>query len=447
MKKIIIVLLMFVLGVNLVVAAPIISVSLLNQDPDPVAAGGEVELRFKVENIGDTDAKNFEFELIPKYPFSLVPGESAKTTKATLSSVESGDNALIVKHKVKIHPDAIEGDTKLKIRSKSSSTGEIIQDFEVSISSKDKIEISKVSLTKLNPGKETDIIFSLTNIGATPLKNIVFSWNEEDNLILPVGSDNKKYINNLGVGEKYDLKYKIVADTGLTAGLYALKTTIEYQDKAATEIVESNIGIVVGGETDFDVTFSESSQGQTSLSVANVGSNPALSVTVRVPEQENFMVQGSSASIVGNLDMGDYTIVSFQIGSGRSTSSAGQIEGTSQEERQQLRQRFSQTNEISGQERSPRSGRDSDLKVLIEYTDTTGTRQSLEKKVPIQFRDISAQNTANQRGSFGGRQQQSSFLSDKRVYIPLLIFVLGIGWYVYYRKREYLTKVTKLFKK
>ena len=56
---------------------PRMRVSLINQDPDPVAPGSYIELRWKIDNLGSTKAKDVTFELIEEYPFSITPGSSA----------------------------------------------------------------------------------------------------------------------------------------------------------------------------------------------------------------------------------------------------------------------------------------------------------------------------------------------------------------------------------
>ena len=56
-----------------------------------------------------------------------------------------------------------------------------------------------------------------------------------------------------------------------------------------------------------------------SLSVANVGNNMAYAVKVSVPEQEGYRVSGSSSTIVGNLQKGDYTIASFNVTSAQAS--------------------------------------------------------------------------------------------------------------------------------
>ncbi len=288
------------------------------------------------------------------------------------------------------------------------------------------IDVSDVDMAELNSGEETKLKFTITNIGNSPLQSLVFSWNEEEGVILPVYSDNTKYIKYLDVGESTDLEYTVVADVNAEAGLYQLDLSLEFEDGNGG--YSTTTGVFVSGETDFDVTFSESSAGQTSLSVANTGNNPASSVTVRIPQQENFRVLGSTASIVGNLDKGDYTIVSFQV-----TPASSSFRGTgvaditqqrqlSEEDRQKLREGSSQR--IASQ--------NNNLNVLIEYTDATGVRRTVEKTVPIQFRDISSDGSQlNTR-----KGQQESIRKNPTFIVTIAILGLIIGGFIYYKKRK-----------
>ena len=286
------------------------------------------------------------------------------------------------------------------------------------------IDVSDVDMAELNSGEETKLKFTITNIGNSPLQSLVFSWNEEEGVILPVYSDNTKYIKYLDVGESTDLEYTVVADVNAEAGLYQLDLSLEFEDGNGG--YSTTTGVFVSGETDFDVTFSESSAGQTSLSVANTGNNPASSVTVRIPQQENFRVLGSTASIVGNLDKGDYTIVSFQVTPASSsfggTGAASQQRQLSEEDRQKLREGSSQR--IASQ--------NNNLNVLIEYTDATGVRRTVEKTVPIQFRDISSEGAQlNTR-----KGQQESIRQNPTFIVTIAILGLIIGGFIYYKKRK-----------
>ena len=118
-----------------------------------------------------------------------------------------------------------------------------------------------------------------------------------------------------------------MADVNADPGLYTLDVNLTFEDyESNSKSIQTTAGLFVGGATDFDVSFSESSQGEVSLSVANVGNNIAYAVKVSIPEQDGYKVSGSSSTIVGNLEKGDYTIASFNVAS---TQAQGENAGAS----------------------------------------------------------------------------------------------------------------------
>jgi hypothetical protein len=276
------------------------------------------------------------------------------------------------------------------------------------------IVISDIVPSELEPGEKTDLKFTITNIGNFPMDNLIFSWSEAKGVILPVNSDNTKYIDHIDASESTVVEYTVVADVNADAGLYQLDLTIKLFDDecGGSRLINTTAGIVIGGGTDFDVVFSESSNEQTTLSVANTGNNPAYSVTVRIPEQRQFRVQGSTASIVGNLDKGDYTIVSFQITSTNASFAT-------------------QSN---------------NLRVAVDYTDTTGVRRTVEKAVPIQSMSMSSEGTQFNPSM---RQQQSIWKNPTLIGTIALV-ILIIGGFIYYKKRKtgnaFLTRFSRVKK-
>jgi len=91
------------------------------------------------------------------------------------------------------------------------------------------IDVSDVDMAELKPGGETKLKFNITNVGNSPLQNIVFSWNEEKGVILPLYSDNTKYIEYIDVGESTELEYTVVADVNAVAGVYQLDLRFELE--------------------------------------------------------------------------------------------------------------------------------------------------------------------------------------------------------------------------
>ena len=94
--------------------AKIISVSLINQDPDPAIAGDTVEVRVGVENEGGIAAENLILEFTPEYPFQAVAGEDNTKEIGVLNAYQQNDNMKIIKFKVKVDKDASAGEHQLK---------------------------------------------------------------------------------------------------------------------------------------------------------------------------------------------------------------------------------------------------------------------------------------------------------------------------------------------
>jgi len=429
MKKEAILIMLVLLSVSVTaVGVPNMQVSLLNQDPDPAKAGDVVEVRIRLQNIGDAEATDLWIEAMPEYPFTLISGEEERQVIPSLPQFPEREASKTIEFKLRIDREAVEGQYELKIQySLSQGTGWVEKDFNIDITSREFAEIFYIDKRKLMPGEETEMTFTINNLGYAPLQNMVFFWEEPDGIVLPVGTDNTRYIKYLEPGESVDLKYTVVASVSANPDLYTLNLNLEYDGRdedgnRIKETVTTTAGVFVGGKTDFDVTFSESSQGQTSLSVSNIGSNPALSVTVRVPEQEGVRVMGSRDAIVGNLDKGDYTVVSFQLmpSSGFNGARGGEL---SEEERQRMRQQFQRGNTVQ---------------VIIDYTDTTGIRQSVEKTVPVQFRAPTEGQQNGQPGhQFGGGPggfRRQSWWQKPGIIIPFVIVVLVIGGFIFYRK-------------
>ncbi len=393
-----------------------IQMSLLNQDPTPAQAGDVVEVRLRVINNGEAEVRDFTVSFIPEYPFSVLPGEDSSYTITSLPNWPEEDSSRTLVFKLRIDRDAVLGQYAITFK---SSTGDVaaaavVDEFIIEVTANEYAEIIYIDKSKLIPGKETPMTFTINNLGSAPLQNMLFSWDEENGYILPVNTDNTRYIRYLGPKESIELQYTVVASVNANPDLYQIDLELEYDVNdgsgvTTTEIVSTQAGVFIGGETDFDVTFSESSAGQTSLSVSNVGSSPAYSVTVRIPQQAGFSIVGSTDAIIGNLDKGDYTMVSFQIApSSEGMAAKGDAEGMS-------RDRFAS---------------DSNLDVVIEYTDTTGVRQSLEKIVSIQFRAPGTIDMGSHTEQLGMSKQKSLWRN------PWVIGIILIIGFVIYRKRE-----------
>ena len=394
----------------------IVTVSLMNQDPDPATAGNIVELRIGVENNGGESAENVVLEVVAEYPFEMVPGENPIQEIGTIKSYLDSSDMKIVKFRLRVDRDANEGQYGLEIWEYEEGKRDKIRvekTITIDVANKESAEIIYIDKVKLVPGRQTNMKFTINNVGSAPLRDLTFSWENEDDVILPVGSDNTKYIKYLDVSEKTELSYDVIADSNAVPGLYKLQLSLKYDD--STTGVEKEIatiaGVYVGGETDFDVAFSESSMGEYSFTIANIGSNPAYSVSVIVPEQKNWKSVGSNSAIIGNLNKGDYTVASFSLQKSGPPSSLDQ-DSEITDARGSI--------DIPATRRTMPDDASNIIEIEIKYTDTMGVRKSVTNDVSI--------NALSETDSYAGRVPRNGGVNPTQNAITTTHWVaLGLG--------------------
>lgn len=254
----------------------------------------------------------------------------------------------------------------------------------------------------INPGNQTEVTFSIKNIAGTMISNIAFYWDEENDLVLPLGSDNKRYVSELESNEEIALNYTVAADPNIEPGIYPLDVTLSFTDFNGTQTQTSEVGLIVGGGTDFEVSAEMLNTGQLSISIANVGSNNAGAVVAKIPNQEGIRINGSSTAILGNLNKGDFTLANFEM---RSTDFM-------------QRQQPTQDTQPSG------FGNARNLLLEINYTDTTGERHSVQKTIELNQSFSGTQDASMMSSGLRGRMRQSTDYS-LIAWILLVSFVGG----------------------
>ena len=401
-----------------------VQANVTNQNPDAARPGEPVELTISLQNIGSNDLKNINVAIEPQYPFSKVSGEPLEKEVSYLNARQEDNDAAVLKFKLMTDSNASEGTYDLNIvttaredgsSSKSVKTTKTIQ---LEGRGKEYAQIVTINTANIDLAKEEPLEFIITNTGSSPLKNMVISWKDPKGVILPVYSDNTKYVKYLEREDSVTVAYSVMADVNANPGLYTLDVNLSFEDyESNAKSIQTTAGLFVGGETDFDVSFSESDQGEISLSVANVGNNMAYSVKVSVPEQEGFRVTGSSSSIVGNLEKGDYTIASFNVASAQATDE-GESPGIAK-----ARGDAVEDNESSASTASP------PLKVQIEYTDAKGERITVDKAVAVQM--SAPEGTATETGP---RARSSSLGSYTPYFVLILVAVTGL--FIYREKKQ-----------
>ena len=255
-----------------------------------------------------------------------------------------------------------------------------------------------------NPGEYVDVWIK-AKIGAS-VKYASFELIEE----FPFSLDNdkeaiKEYSNFAG---DIVMHYKVRIDKDAVEGTNDLKieiTSSKYSNTSSIYILEIE---VADAQTDFDMVVQDSTTSEISLAIANIGKNTANSMIVRIPEQESYKSTGTNGQMVGNLESGDYTIVTFSL------TSVGRNAGNP-------------------------------LIIQIDYTDSIGERRSVSKELDFNSGSFSPVNSTTQEqftrgdfsgGNFPGMQQKKAkwpyFLA-----IGLLLIISGFFVYARYKKHKH----------
>ena len=132
---------LFLVSLNFVSAStniidfPMVHAVLIGQTPDPAEPGNIVELRFNVWNNGSGILENVNFELIPEWPLSFVPGQDAKInvgdlkTKNTYSD-KAEDTVVLLFYRLQIDPKADSGTYQVKLEYTSKNKYSTVQKLQ-----------------------------------------------------------------------------------------------------------------------------------------------------------------------------------------------------------------------------------------------------------------------------------------------------------------------------
>lgn len=431
MRKLLILMLVLILPITnataaMNAAASGVNVDLMTQSPYPARPGETVELTVSLQNEGNNDLSDVTVSIDAEYPFSQVSGESLTKTISFLEARQDEEDATFIKFKLKVDSDVSDGTYDVDVIVKDSDSDSSARTtLEIEVQGKEYAQIVTISDSSIDVATVEPLEFVITNTGSSSLKNMEISWDEATGVILPVYSSNTKYITYLGVNESATVVYSVMADVNADPGLYQLDISLKFQDyNSNTTNIETKAGMFVGGTTDFDLSYSESDQGEVSLSLANVGNNEAYSVKVSIPEQDNFQATGSTSTIVGNLEKGDYTITSFSISQTNTMPSADYNSGgTAQADPSEM------TEEDMGTMQEEMESKN-ELLVTIEYTDSAGQRHTVEKAVQIE--ELTGGTIA--AGMSGGPRSQTSSSNSYVLYGAVILVVAVVG--VNYRKKK-----------
>ncbi len=262
--------------------SPSVSVVLTSQQPFPAEPGRNVEIEVEIKNKGFIEANDISVKVVPKSPFSLLPGEEETKKFSQVKALSSVKTT----YKLHIDSDAATNDYEVEF---GMTTGKIDYQKEkvkVSVQGRPKIVLKKILLEPENvdAGGTTGMSVHITNEGTGTARHLTLYLNSTPEII-PLLSDAAYYIGELAPKQDAMARMRLSIDESATQKTYVARLSAAYQDEANSRSSETfDIGIPVMGTIKLDIIKTEANyeRGNIEIEVANKGTAEAKSVEARL---------------------------------------------------------------------------------------------------------------------------------------------------------------------
>ena len=302
----------------------IMKVGMVNQMPDPAEPGKYVDVRFKFENNGSRVAENVEAEILPQYPFSLDPETSAIKSVGSINPQQKGDNGVIIKYRLRVDKDALEGETEIKLRYRVEGEGWItMPEFKINIQPYDAILLLDRVISypeTIKPGQTATVGITFKNMAGILLKKIRVKLKLGGVYLAPIGSTNEKVIEKIDKGQTAKLAFDLIAEPDAPSGVYRVPVEFVYYDNLGNDYNRnSTIGLIIGSEPDLAINIDSTAiyqagkKGGITIKIVNKGFSDIKLLNVKMAENENYTIISPSEVYVGNIDSDDYETADFTL--------------------------------------------------------------------------------------------------------------------------------------
>ena len=302
----------------------IMKVTMTSQIPDPAEPGRYVDIRFKFENNGSTVAEDVEAEILPQYPFSLDPGTSAVKSLGSINPRQKGDNGVIIKYRLRIDKDALEGQSEIKLRYGTSEGVWItMPEFKINIQPYDAILLLDKVVSKpetIKPGEKATIDLTFRNIAEILLKKIRVKITLGGVPLAPIGSTNEEVIEKIDKNEEANVRFDLIGEPDAQSGIYKVGVEFDYYDNLGNSYSRnSTIGLIIGSDPDLSVNIDSTTiyksgvTGDVVIKIVNKDVNEIKFLNVKLAESKDYRITSPSEVYVGNIDSDDYETAEFTL--------------------------------------------------------------------------------------------------------------------------------------
>jgi len=207
-------------------AACDLDATMVNQDPYPALPGDYVEVLFQISGIGSDCEQGVTSDIILDYPFSLDTGDRVRTIDSTTYAGYGYNSNWNILYKLRIDPDAIEGDYEVELRFKEGrgiNEGYTFRRFNITLDDgRTDFEIHVQDYTI----SSKSLVFEILNVGNQDIEALTVEIPKQDNII--VKGSNRNIVGDLDSNEYTTADFEATPSDGkIMLNIYYTDSTNE----------------------------------------------------------------------------------------------------------------------------------------------------------------------------------------------------------------------------
>jgi len=303
-------------------ASAYLTFSLVNQNPDPVSPGEQLELRLKIENNGAAPLQDVVVDIVPGFPFSVDETERMKSL-GTVSGLQNGKDAVIVKFLLTVDSNAGTGVSPVMLRYKSAGQDwSGVSTVNVSIRQRDlplSISSAAVQPERLIQGRPASLNLEITNFGSTAALNVRVKLNATDTF-MPASSAIEQYIPSIIQRGKATAKLDFITSATAKSGFYRMPVLITYSDSSGKNYtVSQSFSVTVGDVPQLVASLLKSDllrtgvKGTVTIEIINKEWSDMKFLSAALAKSDSYEVLSPDSVYIGDLDSGDSSTVDYDV--------------------------------------------------------------------------------------------------------------------------------------
>ncbi len=317
------VLVLFLFGIlmlsNFVSAFGDLRINKMSQDPNPAAPNRLLNLRLKVENVGDDYIDDLNIEVLEDYPFEIY--RDSKIEVGSLPPFQEDDYAAVFNFKILIKDDVPPGEYDLRVRYYSDEDRPVTKNIPVEIENKEIIfDIPQLNLNpkEILPSERGSLNFYLKNDGTVKARDVETYFQLPEGFSV-IDSTNVRSFLNFDPNRQREISFDYLVHPSTPPGNHEGNILLTYKNEDRTEAFEKEysfnffvdvVNIVERHIRRAELTKNEESD--ISVNIINKGTEDIKFTTVELAESPDYDIV-SGTVFLGEVETNDYETADFTI--------------------------------------------------------------------------------------------------------------------------------------